>query len=91
MAWFGIDLKYRGMKMGDGEPSIASVLFATLEARAREHPDSKPDMPLTLAVDRDSKAAVNFWKYQGFGWLEDLEVQEDGARYIRLIRGASEA
>jgi GNAT superfamily N-acetyltransferase len=84
--WLGVARDYQGKRLQDGS-SIAGAIFDTLEARARTHDASTPDMPLVLEVDVDNGHAQSVYEHWGFVFLE--VVGTGPRRYNRLIRGAS--
>lgn len=88
IAWFGVVVAYQGQPSADG-PTVATTLFATLEAKSRAHPDSTPDMPLTLEVDVENPRARRFWERLGFEYLETVSVTPHGEQYLRMLRPAS--
>ena len=58
--WFGVDVAYQRRKDDNGQ-SVAGVIYASLEAVARAHPDSTTDMPMTLVCHVENDRGRRFW------------------------------
>lgn len=69
--YLGVATEYREEKCSTGE-SIASQMFATMEAEARAHPKAKPDMPIVLEVEVGNDHArgvyVKRWEFEHLGF-----------------------
>jgi len=84
--WIGVATAYQGQRTSGW--SIPRTILETLEARAREHPDSTADMVLIAEVDVDNRRAQDVWEHFGFRFFEVVDIGP--RRYNRLIRSASE-
>lgn len=83
IAWLGVATAHKGAVDQDGN-KLADRLFSYLEDVAREHPDSRDDMPLHLVCDERNEAGIRFWQRNGFGEIGKVEIP--GLTYIRMLR-----
>lgn len=80
--WFGVDRRFHGATNGQGH-SCAGMLYATLEADARDAPHSHEDMLIELFCDERNVRGLAFWRSRGF---RDIGTAEGSTRFRRLIR-----
>jgi ribosomal protein S18 acetylase RimI-like enzyme len=85
--FMGVAVDYQHTRCSNGD-SVATQIFDTVEAAARAHERSTPDMPIVLEVDPGNEHAQKVYEHWEFEHLEYEDVLVRG-RYNRMLRPAS--
>jgi hypothetical protein len=80
---FGLDTRFKSEIDHDGG-KLADRLYAYIEEVAREHGDSRDEMPIHLVVDDRNDRGHRFWLRLGF--VQIGEVVLPHLTYRRMIR-----
>jgi ribosomal protein S18 acetylase RimI-like enzyme len=85
IAWLAVHSEYQRTPF-DEQHTVADVVYAEVERFAREHPDSLPDMAITLTCHIDNRRALDFYEKNGFRMVPDPKLQVENDIYYRLVR-----
>lgn len=85
IAWLAVHSEYQGVPY-DGRHTVADVVYAEVERFACEHPDSRPDMAITLTCHIENLHALRFYEKNGFRLIPDPKLQVENEIYYRLVR-----
>lgn len=81
--WFGVDRRFHGAEDGAGR-KCAGLLYATVEADARNHEESNESMLLELFCDESNQRGLAFWERRGYQKVGTIETKT--SRLARFLR-----
>jgi ribosomal protein S18 acetylase RimI-like enzyme len=85
IAWFGVHTDYQGVR-DEHHPTVAGLLYSTVEAAAKADPGSSDDMPLTLVCHVENERGLRFWRRRGYEVIPDPKLAIEDDVYFRMVR-----